>query len=243
MKKKVLLYITIVVLILLFSLATLFCFLPLVVFVLPPSPYSFSSTFPHPSFFNLGYICVTRNDGEKSILEKIKDPSLVVYSSLSEIDPSFPSIVWGTDKAKGDYYFQINQEEMYSSLISEFSSYPIAFLFEESDEESNEIFNKLSQKYSNIAPVTYSGRISIVNKDEIVKTLDSFYMTVVLTVNSSKEGWRETTSRIAMDMRYASSIVSKDRVISLTPNWDLLISDFLSGRLDIPIYYTFSVIK
>lgn len=243
MKKKVLLYTFVIILVLLFSIVALFCFLPLVVFVLPPSPSSFSSSFPHPSFFNLSYICVTREDGEASIFEKFKDPSLVIYSNLSEVDSSFPSIVWGTDKAKGDYYFQINQEELYSSLISEFSSYPIAFLFEESDEESNNLFDKLSQKYSNIAPVTYSGRISIVNKDEIVKTLDSFYMTVVLTVNSSKEGWRETTSRIAMDMRYASSIVSKDRVISLTPNWDSLISDFLSGKGDIPIYYTFSVIK
>lgn len=182
-------------------------------------------------------------DGEKSILEKIKNPSLVIYSNLSEVDPSFSSIVWGTDKAKGDYHFQINQEDMYSSLISEFSSYPIAFLFEESDEESNKLFAKLSQKYSNIAPVTYSGRISIVNKDEIVNTLDSFYMTVVLTVNSSKEGWRETKSRVAMDMRYASSIVSKNRIISLMPDWDSLISDFLLGKSDIPIYYTFSVIK
>lgn len=243
MKRKAFLYTSITVLVFLFLVAVLFCSLPLVVFVLPPSPSSFSSTFPHPSFINSSFICVTRSDGEKSILEKIKDPSLVIYSNLSKVDPSFPSIVWGTDKAKGDYYFQINQEEMYSFLVSEFSSYPIAFLFEESDEESNKLFARLSQKYSNIAPVTYSGRISIVNKEEIVKALDSFYMTVVLTVNSSKEGWRETTSRIAMDMRYASSVVSKDRVISLTPNWNSLISSFLKGESNIPIYYTFSVIK
>jgi len=112
---------------------------------------------------------------------------------------------------------------------------------EEDDEEVFATLSSLISEYQNLDKLTYSNRVSVVNKDEIVNSLDKYYGVLALTPESSREALRSTKSKIVLNEIYGASFVSLDSLISLHYDWKKIISEYLKGG-SISFYYTFSVL-
>ena len=131
---------------------------------------------------------------------------------------------------------------MYRFVLESNPDKLIGFLFDENDRKAVDIYNSLSSDYSNLVPVSFYDRVSVINKDEIKKSLDSLWGFIVYDGEKSSEAWRDVDSKIIMDPVSASAAVSVDRVIAITPDWNTIIKSALRGD-DISFDYTLTVLE
>ena len=96
--------------------------------------------------------------------------------------------------------------------------------------------NSLSADYPTLSALTYRGRVSVVNVDNLLSAAESYYALIVSDPLSSSLLYRRTGSRIVMDERDAVGAVSLESVISVHYDWDRMI------RSGFTPYYTFSVL-
>lgn len=240
--KKRKLFLLLLILALLIAIVAIFFSFRLVVFVYPDSLDEYYSRFYHPPFFNNGYLCVERKGEGKSFLEKIKTVDLYIYAPLSVFD-------------NGDVtpYFLIEDKEgrtteaeredanIWKAILSSFPDRTFVALYEEDSEGACATFSSLISEYPNLDQLTYSNRVSVVNKDEIVNGLDNYYGVLALTPESSRDALRSTKAKIVLNEIYAASFVSLDSIISLHYDWEKIISEYLKEG-SISFYYTFSVL-
>ena len=181
MKKKKIKITAIILAILALSLSYLF-FIPYVEYREPELPSLFSSRLTHPqSSFSF---LVGREGG---ILSKIRKPSLVVYSPLSRVEEKeMKTLQWGRLDSEATYSVFFHPIDMYRFLLESNSDKVIGFLFEENDDEAIKIYETLSLEFPNLVPVTYYDRVSVVNKDKIVESLNGLWGVIVYGVEDSR---------------------------------------------------------
>ena len=236
MKKKKLLVLVLSLLLLLFGVGYLML-VPFVEYREPELPSSLSSRLSSPkSSFSF---LVGREGG---LLRKIRKPALIVYSPLSPVvEEDVPTLQWGRVVTDADYSFILDKEEMYRSVLDEYEGRTIGFLYVKDDMEGEEIYQKLSAEYPNLVEVKYFERVSVVNRDEIIESLDNLWGVIVFDASSSREAWVGTKARVIMDNISASSALGQERIISIEPDWNDVIKSALKGE-DISLHYTFAVL-
>ena len=240
--KKRKLFLVLLISALLVALVAIFFSFRLVVFVYPTSLDEYYSRFYHPPLLNNGYFCIERKGEGKSLSEKIKSVDLYIYAPLSvlddgEVTPYFlikdnEGRVIGTEK---------EDPNMWKTILASFPNRTFIALYEEDDKEAFATLSSLISEYQNLDKLTYSNRVSVVNKDEIVNSLDKYYGVLALTPESSREALRSTKSKIVLNEIYGASFVSLDSLISLHYDWKKIISEYLKEG-SISFYYTFSVL-
>lgn len=237
MKKKKIKLLAIILAILALSLSYLF-FIPYVEYREPELPSLFSSRLTHPqSSFSF---LVGREGG---ILSKIRKPSLVVYSPLSKVEEKeMKTLQWGRLDSEATYSVFFNPIDMYRFLLESNSDKVIGFLFEENDDEAKKVYDTLSLEFPNLVPVTYYDRVSVVNKDKIVESLNGLWGVIVYGVEDSREAWCNAECKVIMDPLSAASAVSLERVLAITPDWKDIIKSALKGD-DISFDYTLTVLE
>lgn len=240
--KKRRLFLLLLILTLLVAVVAIFFSFRLVVFVYPSSLDDYYSRFYHPQLLNKGYFCIERKDDKKSFLEKIKNVDLYIYAPLCMIDEDSITPYFSL-KDKNGRVIEVEKEDqnMWKTILSSFPNRTFVALYEESNEEANSIVESLSYDYPNLEHLTYLDRVSVVNKDEIVNTLNSYYGVLALTPESSKDALRSTKAKVVLDEIYGASLVSLDSLISLHYDWEKIINEYLNGG-DLSFYYTFSVL-
>lgn len=215
-----------------------FFFVPLVEYREPELPSLYSSRLTHPKS-SFSYIV----GKEGGLLSRIKSPSLIVYSPLMEVeDTEKRTLQWGRFDSKATYSIVFSKTDMYRFVLESNPDKLIGFLFDENDRKAVDIYNSLSSDYSNLVPVSFYDRVSVINKDEIKKSLDSLWGFIVYDGEKSSEAWRDVDSKIIMDPVSASAAVSVDRVIAITPDWNTIIKSALRGD-DISFDYTLTVLE
>ena len=240
MKKKSLIVIAAVIVVLA-SLAAVFLSFRLVVYVYPSAFDDYSSRYTHPSFFNPGYFLVARSDSEVSFLERIKKCSLYIYTPYSQSETgehyAFYTMVKDGEEIRLDY----SREEMYSSFLEVFGDEYVAFAYDDESGEDELLFSSLSSEYPSLGSITYSGRVSVVNEEKLIRESDEYYAVIIPDPLTSSSLYRNTISRVVMDERYAVAAVSVGSVISLHYDWVRMISEALFSP-SVTSYYTFSVL-
>lgn len=237
MKKKKTLALLIILILIALSGLYLF-FVPYVEYREPELPSLYSSRLTHPeSSFSF---LVGKEGGFLSLFKK---PSLVVYSPLSSVEETeTKTLQWGRANSKATYSLQFSKLDMYRSVLEANKDKTIGFLYEENDDESEDIFYTLSGDYPNLVAVPYFDRISVVNQSRIKETLDSLWGVIVYDPENSREAWADTVSKVIMDPVSAAAAVSVERVIAITPDWNDIISSALNGD-DISFDYTLTVLE
>lgn len=240
--KKRKLFLLLLILALVIAIVAIFFSFRLVVFVYPTSLDEYYSRFYHPPLLNNGYFCVERKGERKSFLERIKTVDLYIYAPLSVLDDEAITPYF-LIKDKEGITIEVEREDanMWKASLSSFPDRTFVALYEEEDENACATFSSLISEYPNLDQLTYSNRVSVVNKDEIVNGLDNYYGVLALTPESSREALRDTRAKIVLNEIYAASFVSLDSIISLHYDWEKIISEYLNGG-NISFYYTFSVI-
>lgn len=240
--KKRRLFLLISIFVLMVVLLSIFFSFCLVVFVYPESFGEYYSRFNHPQTINSGYISIVRRGEERSLLEKIKGVDLYVYAPLSTLSDEIVTSYFLINNKEGSA-IKVEKKplEMWSSILSSFPDRAFVALYQKEDDESSSLLETLTSEFPNLDTLSYSDRVSVVNKEEIVKTLDSYYGVLALTPESSRDALRSTKAKVVVDEIYAASLLSLDSLISLHYDWDRIIREYLRDG-DISIYYTFSVI-
>ncbi len=237
-KKKLYLALTVALVVLLFSL---FLSFKLVVYVYPAGMSDYSSRYTKPDFFNFGYMLISRSDDSLSFLEKIKKPSLYIYTPYSLLPGEGRTtkyiIVIDGEKTELD----IDYRELYSSFLSSFGEEKIAFAFESTDEENSSLYDELFSLYPSLSKLEYEGRVSVVNSERVIGESESAWGIIITSPLTSSSLYRNTHSRVVMVESDAVGAVSLESVISLSFDWGTIIREALRGD-DISPYYTFSVI-
>ncbi len=167
MKKKKTLALLIILILIALSGLYLF-FVPYVEYREPELPSLYSSRLTHPeSSFSF---LVGKEGGFLSLFKK---PSLVVYSPLSSVEETeTKTLQWGRANSKATYSLQFSKLDMYRSVLEANKDKTIGFLYEENDDEAEDLFNTLSMDYPNLVAVPYFDRVSVVNQSRIKETLD-----------------------------------------------------------------------
>ena len=235
-KKKTLVFLIILALL---AISLLYFFLtPYVEYREPELPSLYSKRLTHPSS-SFSFFVGKEGGG----LSKIKKPSVIVYSPLSNVpDTDIPTLQWGRGDSKADVSISLSKNDMYKSFLDSNSNRTIGFLYNENDGEAEEMALSLSAIYSNLVPIPYYDRVSVVNKDEIVGVMDSLWGVIVYSAEESREAWLVTKAKVVMDPVSAASAVSIERVIAITPDWNKIIKSALKGD-DVSLDYTFTVLE
>ncbi len=234
-KKLSLVVLALLIVLLLF----LFLSFKLVVYVYPEGMGNYSSRYSHPSFHNPGYILLSRSDEKPSLLERIKKPTIYIYTPFAQLDdgvrtPKYVVLHDGEEKA-----LEINYKELYSSFLEKYPDKKIALCFESS--EGSSLYEELSSLYPNLEKIEYDGRVSVVNSESLIAQADEMWAVIITDPLTSSSLYRNTKARVVMVESDAVSAVSLESVISLSFDWKRIIRDVLKGD-DISPYYTFSVI-
>lgn len=207
----------------------------LVVYVTPSAAASVSSRWSHPSFINAGYFCVSRSDDSLSFMERIRKADIYIYTPYSVTGDGERVLFYTVFRNGEKVDLGFSGEDMYASFLSAFPTSLTAFVYEEGGEYSA-LYDSLSGDYPTLSALTYQGRISVVNIDNLVSAAESYYALIITDPLSSSLLYRRTGARIVMDERDAVGAVSLESVISVHYDWDRMI------RSGFTPYYTFSVL-
>ncbi len=240
MKKKSLLVSAAVIAVLAASLAVFLSF-RLVVYVYPSEMEEYSSRYSRPSFFNAGFFVVSRSDGEVSMLEKMKKCPLYIYTPYSKSETGEHYAFYTMVKDGEEIETGFSRDEMYSSFLTAFGDEYVAFVYDDMSVENALLFSSLSGRYPSLGSITYTERVSVVNEEKLTEESDAFYAVIITDPLSSSSLYRNTTSRVVMDERYAVGAVSLESVISLHYDWSRMIREALFSS-SVTSYYTFSVL-
>jgi len=207
----------------------------LVVYVTPSEMEAVSSRWSHPHFINAGYFCLSRSDSNLSFLERIKKVDIYIYTPYSVTGDGERVLFYTVFRNGEKVDLGFSEEEMYASFLSSFPTSLTAFLYEEGG-GYEALYNSLSADYPTLSALTYRGRVSVVNVDNLLSAAESYYALIVSDPLSSSLLYRRTGARIVMDERDAVGAVSLESVISVHYDWDRMI------RSGFTPYYTFSVL-
>ena len=154
---------------------------PFVIYVQPQVPEEYGRRLTHP--VTTPFYLVGKDGG---LLSRFRSPDLVVYSPISErIESDAVTLEWGNPQSKEDYSLTFNKIDMYRSALSETEGRAIAFLYDRNDWEAQEIFSSLENEYPSLLPVSYDGRVSVVNEEDILSSLDKVWGVIVFDSESS----------------------------------------------------------
>lgn len=211
-------------------------FAPFVLYIEPDVPSLLARRLTKPSSC-LSYIV----GKEGGILSRFRSPSLVVASPLGGGDAyDAPRLTWG--KIGEEFCIPYSKADMYSFFISENGERAIGILFDSDDGDEMKVFESLSSSFPSLVGVPYSGRVSVVNSEEIVSSLDALWGVIVLDAEKTREAWTKTKAKVIMDNLSASSSVSLERVVSIDYDWKRIITTFFrDNRAE--AYYTFTVLE
>ncbi len=237
-KKKIGLALTGLLIVLFISL---FLSFKVVVYVYPEGMSDYSSRYYKPRFFNLGYFLISRSDEEVSLFERIKKPSIYIYTPYCTFEEGKKTAKYTAVYEGGKTELDIDYLELYSSFLSAFEEEKIAFLFDSTDEENSSFYDKLVALYPELGKLEYEGRVSVVNSESLIASSDNMWGVIVTDPISSSSLYRNTISRVVMVESDAVAAVSLESVISLSFDWGRIIRGYLSSG-EISPYYTFSVI-
>lgn len=207
----------------------------LVVYVTPSAEASVSSRWSHPGFINAGYFCVTRSDDSLSVMERIRKADIYIYTPYSVTGEGERVLFYTVFRNGEKVDLGFSGEDMYASFLSAFPTSLTAFVYEEGGRYDS-LYNSLCDDYPSLSALTYRGRVSVVNVDNLVSAAESYYALIITDPLSSSLLYRRTGARIVMDERDAVGAVSLGSVISLHYDWDRMI------RSGFTPYYTFSVL-
>lgn len=213
--------------------------LPFVEYVEPRLPKTYASRLTHPKsslFFLVG-----KEDG---ILSRVRKPSLIVYTPLSErIESDAFTLEWGNPDSCEDYSILFSDIDMYRAALEEYGDKLIAFLYNTKSSEDKEILSTLQKEFpDNLVAVPYTERVSVTDSEGIVNLLDGCWGVIVTDAESSRDAWSKTRAKVIMDTLSAAASVSLDRVISIEPDWNEIIRSALKGD-DISLHYTLTVLE
>lgn len=226
---------------LMLAAVVLFLSFDLVVYVYPEEFREYESRFSRPQFFNRGYFLISRSDTSPSFIEKIKNPSLYIYTPYSSLDGSRISFYTVVDRNGERLSLSFSEEEMYDSFLSSFSDEMIGFAYNDGDSSMEETYLSLESRHQNITSLSYADRVSVVNVDKLNAESSSLWGIIIIDPSSSASLYRKTEARIIMDERDAVFALSLDSVISLHYDWSEMIRNYLKSG-ESASYYTFSVL-
>ncbi|MGN1164242.1 MAG: hypothetical protein ACI4S4_05465, partial [Candidatus Ornithospirochaeta sp.] len=212
-------------------------FAPFVLYVEPPLPSLLSSRLSKPQS-GVGYIV----GKEGGIMSRFRTPSLVVATPLGGGEEyEALRLVWG-EASDADFTLPYSKVDMFSHFLGENEDKTIGILYDDDDGDERAMAESLLEKFPSAIGVPYSGRVSVVNEEEIVSLLDSLWGVVVLDAGKSRDAWTSTRAKVIMDNLSASSSVSLERVISIGYDWRRILSTFFrEGR--VVVDYTFTVLE
>lgn len=219
----------------------LFFSFDLVVYVYPEEFVSYESRLSRPHFINFGYILVSRTENSLTLIEKIKKPSLYIYTPYSNYDGDRLSFYALLDADGDRIELSYSESEMYSSFLSLFPDRIIGFCHNEYNSHYWDLYYSLKNDYPNLVDLAYTERISVVNVESLLERSSNSWGIIVTEPSSSSSLYRETDARVIMDERDAAFSVSLDSVISLHYDWNRMIREYLKSG-ETTSYYTFSVI-
>ena len=214
------------------------CLAPFVIYVEPDLPSLLSSRITRPvSFFS----CIVGKEG--GILSRFRTPSLVVTTMLEGgKEYSSPRLIWGKSGGEGDYSLPYDKYEMYSYFLKENENKTIGILYDSDDSDESRMALSLLEAYPSAVGVPYGGRVSVVNEDEVISSLDSLWGVLVLDPEKTSEAWSKTKAKVIMDSLSAASSVSLERVVSIGYDWKRILSLFFrEGRVE--VHYAFTVLE
>ena len=158
-----------------------------------------------------------------------KNEALVIVDPLSIVSTDTRITVWGRDDESVDINFVIDENKMYSS----FSSIP--FIYPEGDAYASMVLSE----NPDLVPVSYSGRISNVNIDSVLKSIEGFDSVILFDPESSTLLLDSADCDFIVDFRYHPALSKYKNVKGITPDWDEAIRNALSGESgDIPFDFT-----
>lgn len=207
----------------------------LVVYVTPSATASVSSRWSHPGFINAGYFCLSRSDDSLTLMERIRKADTYIYTPYS-VTGEGERVLFYTVFSDGERVdLGFSEEDLYASFLSSFPGSVTALVYEEGGGYDS-LYNSLCNDYPSLSALTYPGRVSVVNVDNLVSASESCYALIITDPLSSQLLYRRTGARIVMDERDAVGAVSLESVISVHYDWDRMI------RSGFTPYYTFSVL-
>ena len=210
---------------------------PFVIYVQPQVPEEYGRRLTHP--VTTPFYLVGKDGG---LLSRFRSPDLVVYSPISErMESDAVTLEWGNPQSKEDYSLTFNKIDMYRAALSEMEGRAIAFLYDRNDWEAQEIFSSLENEYPSLLPVSYDGRVSVVNEEDILSSLDKVWGVIVFDSESSAVAWRKTKAKVIMDTVSAASVLTLDKVMAIEPRWDEIIPSALKKDM-LSFHYTLTVI-
>ena len=210
---------------------------PFVIYVQPQVPEEYGRRLTHP--VTTPFYLVGKDGG---LLSRFRSPDLVVYSPISErMESDAITLEWGNPHSDEDYSLTFNKIDMYRSALSETEGRAIAFLYDRNDWEAQEIFSSLEKEYPSLLPVSYDGRVSVVNEEDILSSLDKVWGVIVFDSESSAVAWRKTKAKVIMDTVSAASALTLDKVMAIEPRWDEIIPSALK-KDSLSFHYTLTVI-
>ena len=237
-KKKIYLLLVAIPVVLLVSVSLSF---KLVVYVYPEGMSAYSSRYSCPRFLNSGYFVVSRSDESVSLIERIKTPSIYIYTPYAELPDGSRGAKYTLLHDGESTEIDIDYKELYSAFLSSLSEERIAFAFLSSDEENSSLYDELFAEYPTLSKLEYEGRVSVVNSFSLIKDADDMWAVIITDPLTSSALYRNTQSRVVMAESDAVAAVSLGSVISLSFDWGRIIRNVMRHG-DISLYYTFSVL-
>lgn len=229
------------ILILFLASASLFFFFPLVVYVYPEGMSAYESRYSHPFFISDGYLLLSRSDGKESVIEKIKKPSLYIYTPFASSPDGKHYQDYTILKDDEEITLEEKAEEMMRSFLSDFPSKSIGFSYNGSDSTLSSLYETLHKDYPLLVDLGYKERVSVVNKDELIEKSNTLWGIIITSPEDEKELYRSTEARVIMKEVDAVAAVSLGSVVSIHYDWNRIIKNILDNGGSAS-YYTFSTL-
>lgn len=166
----------------------------------------------------------------------IKNGDLLILDPFSSSPESvdIKSYRWGSS-SENENDFIVDEEMLWSYALSK-SVGTIAFLYP----ENLSIAEILSEKYPDVKSISYNGRISNANYDDIISKLNGIENVLLLDPESSLLVLAEEKT-FFVDFRDYPALKDKDNVKAIVPDWNSAIKEALESESgDISFDFTFS---
>ncbi len=174
---------------------------------------------------------------EYRMTDNLQSADLVITAPDAALPEGVPSYLFGRKAEEGESplaVLDIDEGEMWECAITEDGRY--AALYEETSSAAKAAADHLRSLGADVTDVTYTGRISGANLDQVSSAISDAAAAAVLalTPSSSTELLRSEHSwRIIMDARDAAALESTACDDEVAIDWDATIRSLLSGNAEL----------
>lgn len=195
---------------------------PSVVFISPDMPDGFSLR--RPSFFTPSFRLASTPGSADFVIVM---PSEIVPESEGT------TVLFGRSAEEGENPDIVLVPDLPLMWMTALSDRRECILYESSDQMARKIAEKLTAEDGNAYEVTYSGRISVANHDEIASAISGADAVFYLTPSSSLRILRDSDIPAVLDSIHAGALEITGISGAVGVDWDRTIENLISGSASI----------